>query len=242
MRKFTIKFILLVFTFYILHFTFYIPAAFAADSTPSADIKTKLEELKKEIASRAAKIKQEVNRKLKDKVYAGTIQAKSETSLTIATPSGPKMVSVNQDTLFESKKGAASKNKKSVVAINSLTQDDYIAALGDSDETGVLLARKIILLPTQNSLLKTYLWGQIVSRSDNLVNIKGKGFKNIATSLPASAKVNLNNIVILTGVKNEEEIIEAEFVHVISQNGVVKPKKIATPSGNTASPSAKPLN
>ena len=39
----------------------------AVDSTPSAEIKAKLEELKKEIASKAAKLKQEVNRKLQNK-------------------------------------------------------------------------------------------------------------------------------------------------------------------------------
>ncbi|EKD65299.1 MAG: hypothetical protein ACD_50C00131G0001, partial [uncultured bacterium] len=37
---------------------------YAANSTPSADIKAKLEELKKEIASKAAKLKQEIGRRL----------------------------------------------------------------------------------------------------------------------------------------------------------------------------------
>ncbi len=211
----------------------------AAEGSPSAEIKSKLEELKRDIASKAAKLKQEVNRKLKDKAYVGTIQAKSDTSLTLATASGPKMVSFNEDTIFENKKGVTSKTQRSIVTAKSLTQDDYIAALGDSDETGVLLTRKIILLPTPDSELKTYLWGQVVSRSDNLVNIKDKGSENIAASLPEPPKISLNDIVILTGSKNEEEIFEAEFVHVIPQSGMIKPKKIATPSARIASPSAE---
>src|SRR3989338_2847231 len=78
-------------------------SVYAADSTPSADIKIKLEELKKEIASKAAKLKQEISSKLKDKAYIGNVKSKSDTSLTIATSTGPKIISVNQDTIFDSK-------------------------------------------------------------------------------------------------------------------------------------------
>ena len=76
---------------------------YAAESSPSADIKSKLEELKKEIASKAAILKQEVNKKLKDKAYVGKVKHKSDSSLTLAASSGPKIVSINQDPLFESK-------------------------------------------------------------------------------------------------------------------------------------------
>ena len=104
MKKFTIynlqfTIFVLCLTFYILHSTFYIPAAFAAESTPSSDplrqsdseasIKSKLEELKKEIASKAAKLKQEVNQRLQNKAYVGAVKAVSETSITIASQSGP---------------------------------------------------------------------------------------------------------------------------------------------------------
>lgn len=212
-----------------------LPAAYADDSTPSADIQSKLEDLKKEIASKAAKLKQEVNKKLKDKAYIGKLKSKSEAALTLATRNGPKIVNVNTDSVFESK---IAKQKPPI--LKTLKEEDYLVALGDVDETGVITARKILLLPAPSSELKTYLWGQIVAISDKLITIRDKESKSIAISLSNPTKVNVSEFVILTGFFGKNDIFEADFVHVIPQGGILKPKKIATPSAQVASPSAKP--
>lgn len=233
MRKFIIP--AFICTLYIVNFTF-TKTASAADSTPSADIKIKLEELKKEIASKAAQLKKTVDQKLKDKAYVGMVKSSSDTSLTLAAESGPKMVSINQDTVFESQiKGRKKLSGKAI------SEDDYIAALGDIDETGVLTAKKIILLPSPNNEKpKTFLWGQIVSVSDRLATLKDREFKNVAASLPVSPTVKLNDFVIITGNKNKNDIFETGFVYVIPQGGILKPRKIATPSAKLATPSATP--
>ncbi|TSC86874.1 MAG: Uncharacterized protein G01um10147_749 [Microgenomates group bacterium Gr01-1014_7] len=216
-----------------------LPPAYAADSTPSAEVKTKLEELKKEIASKAAKLKQEVNKKLKDKAYIGKIKTKSPTAITLATKNSPKIVNINQDTMFESQL----KSKKSP-NLKGLIEEDYLAALGDVDETGVLTAKKIILLPQpkagQPLAEKTYLWGQVVAVSDKLVTIKDRSLKSIAVSIPNSAKVSTGGFIILTGITGKNDFFEADFVHVIPQGGIIKPKKVASPSAQVSSPSAKP--
>lgn len=210
---------------------------YAADSTPSAEIKSKLEEFKKEIASKAAKLKQEVNRKLKDKAYVGQVKSKSNNSLTLTARLGPKIVSLNQDTVFESN----IKGKKFSAKI--LTEEDYVVGLGDIDETGVLIAKKVILLPQpkadQFMADKTYLWGQIIAISDKLITLKDKGTKNVAVSLNNQSEVKLNDFVILTGTKNKNDIFEAGFVYVFPQAGVIKPKKISTPSAKLATPSTQ---
>ncbi|MDO8577230.1 MAG: hypothetical protein Q7R82_02695 [Candidatus Daviesbacteria bacterium] len=212
------------------------PPVFAADSTPSADIKSKLEELKKEIASKAAQLKTSIDRKLKDKAYVGTVKTSSETSLTLAAESGPKMASINQDTVFES-----SIKGKTKFSTKTIAENNYIATLGDIDETGVLTAKKIILLPTpDNEKPKVFLWGQIISISDKLITLKDRDFKAVAASLPAKSEVKLNNFVILTGSIDKNDIFKAEFVYIIPQGGILKPKKIATPSAKLATPSAKP--
>jgi len=252
-RKLCLSFIVLALVLTIYHIPYTI---YAVDSTPSADIKSKLEELKREIASKAAKLKQEVNKKLKDKAYVGKVKLKSNSSLTLAAISGPKIVSINQDTVFESKQSLPSKDgkikTKQKFSQKTLANEDFsaeganlsIVALGDIDETAVLTAKKIVLLPaspaggpTPGEQLKIHIWGQVIAISDErssstskLVTIKNRDNKNIAVSLPSGQTVKLNNFVILTGQLNKNEIFEAEFIYVIPQGGFIKPKKIATPS------------
>jgi len=205
---------------------------YAAESSPSADIRAKLEELKKDIASKAAKIKLEVDRKLKDKVYIGKVKQKSDTNLSLETQNGSKVVNITEDTQFDSN---ISKKKYSQ---KSITEEDYIAALGDVDDTSSLIARKIILLPTPTQP-KKFLWGQIISIDNKLVTLKGRDLKNIAVSLPNQEAKKLD-FVILTGSFGKNDIFEADFVYVIPQGGILKPKKIATSSAKIASPSASP--
>lgn len=219
--------------------TFYILPVYAAEpslsATPSASIKTKLEELKKEIASKAAKLKLQIDKKLRDKAYVGILKNKSDTSLTLAASSGPKIVNINQDTIFQSKL----KNKK--FSRQTLTSEDYIACLGDQDETGVLTAKKVILLPPSLKPQKTFLWGQIISTSDNLITLKNSDSINVAVSSPKRAKFKINDLVILTGSLNKNKVFEAEFLYVIPQGVNLKTKKDATTSAKpTSSPTPSP--
>ncbi len=217
--------------------TVILPPAEALDSTPSADIRAKLEDLKKEIASKAAQLKQLVDQKLKDKAYIGSLKTKSANALTLATKNGPRIVNINQDTEFESKvKGQGKFSQK------TLTEEDYLAALGDVDETQVLTAKKIILMPQpKNGPLndKTYLWGQILSISDKLVTLKDRNLKNISVSA-VSDKISVGEFVILTGTFGKNDIFDAQFTYVIPQGGFIKPKKQATPSAQIATRSASP--
>lgn len=232
--EFRVKKLVITFciSFLTLHSTLLTPVL-AADSSPSADIRTKLEELKKEIASKAAQLKQIVNKKLKDKAYTGKIKSHSDSSLTLATDSGAKLVSINQDTVFSAK--SKSKTKFSQ---KSLQEENFIAALGDTDEVGVLTARNIILLTPPNEP-KTYLWGQVTNISDNLITIKDRASKNITVLPPTVSGIKLNDFVILTGKKDSNDVFKAGFLYVIPQGGIIKTKKVATPAAQISSPSGK---
>lgn len=234
--------VLILLLIFINHKSLFINPVFAANSTPSADIKSKLEELKREIASKAAVLKLEVDKKLQNKAYIGKIKTKSDSTLTIASKNGPRIININQDTEFIS----TIKGKK--YSQKLLGEEDYIATLGDIDENQVLTAKKIILLnPIPNILNpKIYLWGQVVvisdeqsSSSSKLVTIKGKDLKNVSVSL-SNQKVKLNDFVILTGTKNKNEIFEADFVYIIPKGGFLKSKKVATPTAQIATKSATP--
>lgn len=238
MRKLLVhssEFIVLLFLFLLSTPNSELPTIYAADSSPSADIKTKLEELKKEIASKAAVLKKEVDRKLKDKAYVGAVKQKSDSTITLATESGPKIMTFNQDTVFESKV----KPKKGFTEKN-IALENYLAGLGDVDETGVLIAKKVILLPTpDNEPTKSHLWGQIVSKSGKLATLKGKDSKNVAISIPSATDISQNDFVILTGTSNKNDIFEAKFIYVYRKGSVEKPMKVATPAA-TLKPAAPP--
>lgn len=171
----------------------------AVDSTPSADIVSKLKEFQKGAASKAAQLKELISKKLQNKAYIGSVQSQSGNSLTLSAKSGPKMISINADTIIAKK----------------IKAEDYVAALGDVDETGVLIAKKIVLEASPSGEPKTYLWGKVISVSDDLVTLRDNNQRNIAASFPKSPKLKLNDIVISTGTTTKN-IFEAEFVYVIA--------------------------
>ena len=205
--------------FYLFTVTCTLYPTYAADSSSSASTQSKLEILKQEIASRAAKLAKEVSKKLQNRAFVGKIVTKSPNSLTISTRDGTKMVSTNEDTVFQT-------------PIKKIQVDDRIAALGDIDDTGVLNARKVIVIPEEENV-KTYLWGVVISKSDKILTLKDKEGKNIAVSAKTTIlpeKFKLNSIVIITAKLSKNDILEANFIHLLDQ--------VASPSAKESTPSA----
>lgn len=263
---FVVNIFLALFVLSLLTTNYQLPTIYAQESTPSSDIKAKLEELKKNIASKAAQIKTQVNLKLQNKAYVGLIKTATtsgtlEGSVTIAADTGPKIVTLNQDTIYESK----IKGKK--VSLKTLAEENYIAALGDVDDNGVLTAKKLILItpPTEGS--KTYFWGQVISMSDSLITLKNKEGKTSSVSTSSTttltngneeikyedlkisgAFLRINDYLIVSGINDKNEVLKATFVYKIPQGDILKSKissdsakeKEATKSSKTATPSAKP--
>lgn len=236
--RFKILILLFVFSF-INHYSLFINHVFAAESTPSANIKEKLEELKKEIASKAAKLKEEVGRKLEDKAYAGHVKKISENSITLDNSSGVKIISLKEDTIFESKIKTRKKLSKKTIG-----EEDFLIALGDIDDTQVLNAKKIILQTSPKKFTKTSFWGQIAKITDKLITLKDKEGKTISATLLSETEVKEGQFVILTGIVNENKIFEAEFVYIIPMP--LSSARIATdsakPTAKKASPSPSPKN
>lgn len=242
--KNSIKFFLTLF-FCLLLTTYYLSPVRANESTPSSEtsIKSKLEALKAEIASKAAKYKQEVSQKLQNKAYVGTVKTISEQTLMLDSPAGLKTVNINQDTIYES-----SLSKK--YSFRNIEKNDLIAALGDIDDTNVLTAKKIVDLPTQTKTSKTIIWGQVLELSSKII-IKTKDNKKLTivvdsnTTYQKSDKeitfenIRLNDIIIIVGIVDKSENLSAKFIYVTPQGVVIKPKAIATSSSQVATPAAK---
>ena len=206
---------------------------YALDSTPSASVKEKLDALKLEIASKAAKLKTEVNKKLQNKAYTGIVKAKSTTSITLASKTGSRLVSVNQDTAYQDTNPKKKGVKSPPPSIQTIKEESNIAALGDVDDTGVLHARKVIILPPPaDPKTKIYVWGQITSISD-LVTVKTKEDGNVPVSMEnVNTKFKISDFVIVTGLKNKNDILEASSLYLIQKTSTPSATpKIATPSG-----------
>lgn len=195
----------------IIVITIIVPSVQALESTSSSLNPKIIEEFEREVASKAAELKQLISKKLQNKAYIGKIKNISPSSLTITASSSPKIVNLNQDTFFESKV----KLKKKLSQKN-LGDEDFIIALGDIDETEALTAKKIIVLPEPKNSNKTSLWGQVIA-IDKITTIQN-GKKNIAVVLPKDSKVKLNEHVILTGFFSKNEIFEAEFLYIIPKS------------------------
>lgn len=236
--------IMLVVIAFLLLITYYVLPINAAESTSSATVREKLEALKEEIASKAAKLKQEINLKLQNKAYIGSVKTKTENSITLATPAGAKIISINEDTTYEN----FDSKVKTKFSFKTLTEENYIAALGDIDDTGVLTAKKIILHTSSNNK-KELFWGQIIAISDTLLTIKNKAGKNISVAIDKDtifqkgqneillSKIKLNDTVSVSGY-NEEELFEASLIYI--QTPLVSTKQsVATKSAKVATSSAK---
>lgn len=197
---------------------------YAVESTPSASIQQKLEELKTSIASKAAKLKQEISKKLDNRFFTGTLISKTPTSLTLQT----KNIIINQDTVYEElgKNLPAGRQERSKFSYKTLAKDNQIAALGEIDDQGFLHAKKIILLKTENLKLKTILWGKIISEEDNLIIIETKDKKRVPVSIAKiTAKYKIGDTVIITGYKDKDDILEASFSASVKSLTVSMPRQ-----------------
>lgn len=184
----------------IMGFLFFVYPVQAVDSTPSASVQQKLEELKQEIASKASLIKQTISQKLTNKVYFGKITAKTTRSLSLETKAGIKSVILNEDTTLPKK---------------PFKIGDQVATLGDIDDLNSLHAKKIVLLLTKNSQLKTYLWGKVIAKDNLTLSLQTKENKNQVVSISKlKTQVKKNDFVIVTGIKDKNDLLEAGFIYV----------------------------
>lgn len=218
----------------IIHKSLIVNQVSALESSPSSDIKTKLEEFKKEIASKAAALKEKVNEKLQNKAYAGVVKEVSGEIITIIDKSGEQKVKVNQDTVYANNIKASQK-----YAFKYIEKEDYIAALGEVDDLNNLVAKKVILLSDSFARKRVVVWGKLTSLLADTATIKDRDSNNISVSFSkVETDAEIGNFVIATGFEGKEKQISADFVFVIAQGGVLKPKKIATPS---ATPKTTPI-
>ena len=188
------------------------PLTLAQESTQSAEIDPRLNELKREIASKAAKLKAEINKKLQNKAYVGTVETViDDKNITITSNNGPRVITTTVDTIYRSQLPKS----KTKVSLETIKQGDYLVALGDIDENTILTAKKIVILPSIPK--KTIVWGQVASLDKDSLQVldkKGnstefvlddptirKGGKTVSLKTLAE-----DDLVIVTGLQDEDSL------------------------------------
>lgn len=224
-------------------------------ASPSEALKYKLKELQESIASRAAKLKDEIGKKLTSRAYVGTIQAISGTTITLATKKGEvKIVNINDFTEF---RGWKKPN------INSLAHNDFIAALGDIDDTEGLTAKRIISCQDTGarcnpSTIKSakvdfeqrqIIWGRLISSSQSLLSIRTNQNQVYNFTIAPDTQFRPNNLtplnqpIIVVATKTKDNALKGRFIYVPnlpahSAAASSKVQKDASPSSKKATSSA----
>lgn len=212
---------------------------YAQTASPSSSLKEKLKALDAEIASKAAQLLTTINRRLQNKVYVGFIKSKSNTSLTLATKSGSFIVNINDYTTYEV-------GKKNSLA--SLAVDDYVAALGDIDDTDLLTAKKIIRYPAPTNTDKQIFGGIVTTTTAQAITVRNfdSSMKTIDLNTQTSYRfgdesadfsaIKVNKVVYVVGLTTENRLT-ARLVYIVPYTLTLPKSKIATSS---ASPSTSP--
>lgn len=143
-----------------------------SSSTSSAEFQSKLRSLQTEIASKAAKLKQEISKRLEDKAYIGKITSTTDEIITINNQNGEeKTIKLNEFTNYLD----IVKNKK--LSVSSLLNSDTIITLGDIDDNGVLTAKKLI--KADNSVLnnREIIYGTVTDLKEKKIVLKDSNKK-----------------------------------------------------------------
>lgn len=188
---------------------------YASESSPSANIQTKLKALQNDIASKAAKLASQVSQKIQNRVYVGYVNIKSEQGLTLDTHTGSKSAKLNQYTQFVGKN----------FTLKNMKTGEYIAVLGDMDEKSVITAQKVVKLTSPTQKEKQIIWGVVTEKSPNHINLKNSQGKHVEV-VPSSntiyqrgkdkanlVDVKVDNTIVVVALKDNDKL-KVRFVYI----------------------------
>lgn len=204
------------------------PSALAQEASPSGSLIQKLDELKKDIASKAAEIKSAINKKVQNKAIIGEIVEIADDRLVIQTLSSEKTVNFDEFTEI-----IGTGNKK--IKITTLEESDNVASLGDFDDKNNMLARRIVFLEKLATQSGVLIWGQIQKTTGPTINLADKSGNPETISTNSATSFFLGNseasildakaekFMIVRGTRQNNGSIRARFIYFIPAVGFVKP-------------------
>jgi hypothetical protein len=246
-------FIIVVFLSLVLSSHGLILTTYAQQATPSAEseakettssgILTKIEDLKKEIASRAADLKSEIDKRTQNKALIGKANVITTDSMTLETKNGSKTIRLNEYTLYQN---TSSQKTKKTFTKDDIKTDDQIVCLGDIDEKGIMTAKKVVKVDPILTKKRNFILGTINTNDSKSITLQLKDLS--LKTLPIDPKLIVRNGKdegILGDIKQGRKAIiltndkdEVTFVYLSMMNGITK----ATTSQNEGTSAGQKRN
>ncbi len=197
----------------------------------TSTIDLKLEDLKREIASKAAQLKSEVTKKIGNKAIFGKVNITSNERIVLDTKNGSRTIKVNEYTIYQN--DTKVKLKKALTFAQIQSGESFVA-LGDMDETGTMVAKKIVKVDPVQKKNYQYLSGQI-SEAGNLalvlslrsgekagVNFSSKTIiqNDKSEGTYGDLKTGKRAMIILNG----DEASQSAYIYLPPESSLIKPK------------------
>lgn len=232
------------------------PTAFAAASpsaqqsptaSSSSTLLDKINEIKTKAASKAADFLSEVTKKLQNKAYIGVITSLDQEKITIKFDEDERVISTDEYT----KVVFPGKTPKKLPVVSDIQTGDFVSALGDVDDKGVLKAKRIVKSSPIASESSKLVWGTIqkvqggtltlklIDTTDQTVTASGQTSIFLGQEEASLLDLKSNRTVVVRGKESKDRILSASYIYIIPANPNVKPEKKPV-TAITASPSATP--
>ncbi len=212
----------------------------------------KINELKEKAASKAADFISQVTKKLQNKAYFGVISSIDGSTIKIVFENKDFSVSTNEYTGFSSKL----KSTKKITGIKDFAKGDFISALGDTDDKGVLNAKKVIKSTPIGTESAQLIWGvvqkvsgptitvKMSNNTDQIVTFAVKGLIFLGQEEASLSDIKVGRTIIARGKTSANSGHFSNYIYIIPPSAGAKPEKTSESSKTailiSASPSATP--
>jgi hypothetical protein len=260
------KFFIVFFVSFFLILVVYTPnQALAVNATQSAKsvpsptasasgtLAQKINELKEKAASKAADFIAQVTKKLQNKAYFGIISSIDNDTVKISFQNHDFITQTNEYTAYV----ATGKSAKKIASLKDLSKGDFVSALGDVDEKGVLKAKKLIKSPAVASDSANLVWGQVEKVVGGTITVKlpdttsqiitsfGKSPIFLGQNEGSLADLKIGRTIIARGKMTSNAGLTSTYIYIVPPSADAKPEKNSESTKSAqiapATPSAKPV-
>lgn len=216
-------------------------------ATASASLLQKINEIKEKAASKASELLNDVTKKMQNKAYFGIVSSVEGSKVTLKFFETDQTLLTDEYTVFSS----TLKSSKKTTALKDFAEGDFVSALGDADDKGVLKAKRLIKSSPIASDSSQLVWGEVQKVNGGAIEVNiadGTNAKITASGLTklflgqweaTLLDIKLGRTIVARGTQTKNAGLSSTYIYVVPQSASAKPEKTPDPT-KAASPSASP--